>query len=167
MADFYKILKADPLGEPWTPNAPNAKPIQTYWCQVEGVDEPVSIGKQVGNSLLPGQHIYGDLVFAKSQKGNQYWKLKSARIPDGVQRPADTPAQAVAQESVGANVSASEPAWFTVYGNMIRFIYKELNLLSDKPEIKPEEEVEVEPSKGVEPLDPTTKATLDEIFGDV
>ena len=115
MADFYKILKADPLGDPWTPNQPGAKAIQNYWCQVEGQALAVSIGKQEGNTLNPGEYVYGDLMYAKSQKGTEYWKFKSQQVPEGVQRPASTPAQAQAQQATGTpqpNMSAQMPEWF-------------------------------------------------------
>lgn len=174
MAQFYKILKADPLGEPWTPSLPGAKPIQNWWCQVEGEELDVSIGKQVGNTLAPGQQIYGDLVKATSQKGTVYWKFKSVKVPDGVQRPASTPAQTTAQEAVGfaeewadKNVSGTIPGWFIPFGNAIIDIQKDLKLLKgdDYPEPAPKPE---EPKKGVEPIsdnvDPETQATLDEIF---
>lgn len=137
MADFYKILKADKLGEPWTPKAPGAKPIQNWWCQVEGQDMDVSVGKQVGNELVPGQHIYGDLKYAKSQKGTEYWKFDSQMVPEGVQRPADSPAQATAQAATTPSTSGivgdQVPGWFAPYGNMIRFIYDELRKMSDNP----------------------------------
>lgn len=125
LSQFYKILKADPLGEPWTPNAPDAKPIQNYWCQVEGEELAVSIGKQVGNSITPGESIYGDLMKATSQKGTNYWKFKSAKIPEGVTRPASTPAQHQAQQATGhVDMSATMPAWFQPWANMIHDTYK-------------------------------------------
>lgn len=161
MADFYKILKADPLGDPWTSHG---KTNQTFWCQVEGQDRPVSISKQVPNTLVPGQHVYGDLVYAKSQKGTEYWKLKSAKVPEGVQRPADSPAQAVAQQAVG-DVSGQAPGWFTVYGNMIEYIYKEMkkmDIAEDSPS-QPEPAKEVEVVAGE--VDQETKETLNTIFG--
>lgn len=151
MADFYKVLKADPLGEPWTPNVAGAKPIQNYWCQVEGMEQPVSIGRQEGNPLHPGTHVYGDLVFAKSQKGTQYWKFKSAAVPEGVVRPQDTT----------PNLSSNIPAWFQPYGNMIEFIYKEMKAIeTQEPPLEPA----IEPPK-LEPLDPDTQATIDDLFG--
>lgn len=165
MAEFYKILKADPLGDPWTPSQPGAKPIQNYWCQVEGQDWDVSIGKQVGNTLVPGQHVYGDLTYAKSQKGTEYFKFKGQKIPDDVQRPADSPAQSQAQQAVGISGDTA-PGWFHPYGSMIRFIYDEMKKMSDQPDHqidgvgakpKPEEVKE-------DPLDQETKAQLDEIF---
>lgn len=128
MADFYKILKADPLGDPWTPKAPGAKPIQNYWCQVEGQEKAVSIGKQVGNTLTPGQHVYGDLKYAKSQKGTEYWKFDSQMVPEGIPRPADSPAQATAQQATGSqpNSSAVMPEWFMPVANQIDYIFREM-----------------------------------------
>lgn len=182
MAQFYKVLKADPLGEPWTPNQPNAKPIQNYWCQVEGMDESVSIGRQVDNPLTPGVHVYGDLNYAKSQKGTVYFKFKGVKVPDGVQRPVDapsTPAQATAQQSVGtgqSNMSAEIPDWFKPYANMIGYIYREMRNVdgSGQPEA-----VQTTPMSstdaimtaetgvehvGGEPVSPETKEMLDDIF---
>lgn len=171
MAQFYKILKADPLGEPWTPNAPDAKPIQNFWCQVEGEELAVSIGKQVGNTLTPGESVYGDLMKAQSQKGTNYWKFKSAKVPDGVTRPASTPAQATAQAATGQGVdlTGEMPGWFVPVYNMIEYIYKEMKKMdADAPAEEPTPAPE--PAKGVEVLagevDEETQATLDSIFGE-
>ena len=180
MAQFFKILKADALGDPWTPNAPDAKPIQNYWCQVEGQDKPVSIGKQVGNHLNAGEHVYGDLMYAKSQKGTEYWKFKSAKVPDDVQRPADSPAQAQAQQATGSqpapNLSASMPEWFMPVANQIDYIFREMRKMdADLPQPTPAEPLPVqtvlEEAQAPElevagaPLDEDTAAMLDDIFG--
>lgn len=132
MAQFYKILKADKLGEPWEAYG---KQNQTFWCQVEGEELDVKINKQVPNVVSPGQHVYGDLVKATSQKGTDYWKFNSQQVPEGVQRPADSPAQQTAQAAVGTSgiVGDQVPGWFSPYGNMIRFIYDELRKMSDNP----------------------------------
>lgn len=189
MGQFYKILKADPLGEPWTPSQPGAKPIQNWWCQVDGEEWAVSIGKQVGNSLHPGQHVYGNLMKARSQKGTDYWKFKSEQVPEGVQRPADTPAQATAQSATGAQQFAEEwagkqelvggvvPGWFIPFGNILIELQKDMKLLKgddipEDPTPEPDPVVEpasVEPAKGVEqiggePIDEETQKTLDDIF---
>lgn len=175
MAQFYKVLKADPLGEPWTPNAPGAKPVQNYWCQLEGLDKDVSIGKQVRDdgrvALSPGQHVYGDLVYAKSQKGTEYWRFKSVQVPEDVQRPADSPAQATAQAAT-TDMSATQPAWFTPWANVLLDIQKDLKLLKgdDIPDNSTEEvAAEEKAEEGVEqlagePLDADTKKALDDIF---
>lgn len=166
MSQFYKILKADPLGEPWTPSQPGAKAIQNYWCQVEGEEWAVSVGKQVGNTLTPGQHIYGDLMKAKSQKGTDYWKFKSAQVPDDVQRPADTLAQAVAQQATGRQVdmSATQPDWFQPWANMILDTYKMVKDLHGG--LEKGAAVKEEPVKEVEPVDEETMAVVNEIFPD-
>jgi len=173
MAQFYKILKADPLGEPWTPSQEGAKPIQNYWCQVEGEELAVSIGKQVGNSLNPGEHVYGDLMKAQSQKGTNYWKFKSSKVPEGVTRPANSPAQATAQAATGqqpVDMSATQPDWFRPWGNMIEFIYKEMKAMSTSDEPDVVTTPAPEPAKGVEVLagevSEETQATLNDIFGD-
>lgn len=170
MADFYKILKADPLGDPWTPSAPDAKPIQNFWCQVEGQALAVSIGKQVGNTITPGEHVYGDLMYAKSQKGTEYWKFKSQKVPDGVQRPADSPAQAQAQAATGAtpNVGEGIPGWAIPMYNMVEYIYHEMKKMDT--DAAATAEPTPEPAQGVEqvagePIDEETKAKLDDIFG--
>jgi hypothetical protein len=178
VADFFKILKADPLGEPWQPRAAGAKPVQNWWCQVEGQEWAVSIGKQVGNTLRPGQHVYGDLKYAKSQKGTEYWKFDSQQVPDDVQRPTDdpsTPAQATAQAATGAVVGDQIPAWAIPLYNMVEYIYNEMKKMdADAPPPKDAQtqldtEPTPEPAAGVEqlsgdPIDPETKQTLDEIF---
>lgn len=173
MPAFYKILKADPLGDPWTPSQPGATAIQNFWCQVEGQANPVSIGKQVGNTLTAGQHVYGDLLYAKSQKGTEYWKFKSQQVPEGVDRPADTPAQAQAQAATqpatpASNVSAQMPGWFMPVANQIDYIWREMRKMdADAPQaplppvLEPEPKVE---QVGGEPIDEETQATLDAIF---
>lgn len=162
MSQFYTILKADPLGEPWTPNAPDAKPIQNYWCQVAEEELAVSIGKQVGNTITPGESIYGDLMKATSQKGTNYWKFKSAKIPEGVTRPASTPAQHQAQQATGhVDMSATMPDWFKPWANVLETIYKDVKALKGEetttiPGIK---------TKPVEkPVDDDTLAVIKEIF---
>lgn len=172
MAQFYKVLKADPLGEPYTPNMPNAKALQNYWCQFEGVDKAVSMSKQVGNNPGVGTHIYGDLMYAKSQKGTEYWKFKSSKVPEGVQRPADSPQQASAQESLVPSASDLVPGWFIPYANMIRFIYDEMKGIQEPKEVAPATQHEVleeankpELVEGSAPLDEETQAMLDDIFG--
>lgn len=179
MSQFYKLLKADPLGDPWTPNFPDAKPIQNWWCQVEGEEWPVSIGKQVGASLTPGQHVYGDLLKAKSQKGTDFWKFKSAKVPEGVPVPADTPAQAVAQQATGQNISEQAPAWFTPFANQMSAIEKMVKDLHGGYEtdavpvveehVKTDAEIaqdEADQAAANAALDTETQATLDEIFPD-
>lgn len=155
MAQFFKILKADKLGEPWESHG---KTNQTWWCQLEGADKDVSIGKQVGNELTPGMNIYGDLMIATSQKGTSYYKFKSAQIPEGVQRPADTPNQPVNMSS------GAQPEWFQMYANMITDIYKMVKDLHGGLEkgaaVKEVPEVEQEET----PDD--VQAQLDDIFGD-
>lgn len=178
MADFYKVLKADPLGEPYTPSQPGAKAIQSYWCQVEGQEKAVMIGRQVGNALVAGQHIYGDLLYAKSQKGNEYWKLKSAMVPEGVQRPADSPAQAQAQAATtpaapGSNMSSAMPDWFMPVANQIDYIFREMRKMdADQPQVATtatEAKAQVEEAEHLEvsgePLDPETASMLDDLFG--
>lgn len=175
MSQFYKVLKADPLGEPYTPNFTGAKPTQTYWSQLEGVDKDVSIGKQVREdgspALVSGQHIYGDLMYAKSQKGTEYWKFKSAKVPEGVTRPADSPAQAQAQQATGQQpqmVGDNIPGWAVPLYNMVEYIYKEMKKMDTDAE--PEPETPAPAQTGVEsltdePVDEETKKTLDNIFG--
>lgn len=167
MSAFYKILKADPLGEPYTPNFEGAKAIQTFWCQVEGVDKNVSIGKQVGNTLTPGEYVYGDLMYAKSQKGTEFWKFKSAKVPEGVQRPAGSPAQATTS-SADKFVGDYIPGWFVPFGNILIDLQKDMKLLKgDEP--LGEAPVQEEPAKGVEqlggePLTPEEEQVLNGIF---
>ena len=172
MAEFYKVLKADPLGEPWTPSQPGAKAIQNYWCQVEGEEWAVSVGKQVGNTLVPGQHIYGDLIKARSQKGTDYWKFKGEQVPDDVQRPADNPAQAVAQAATGqrpVDMSASMPDWFKPWANLLQDISKDLKALKGEDEatipgvvVNPK----AKPAEKLEQVDEETLEVINEIFPD-
>ncbi len=170
MAEFYKILKADPLGDPWTPQKPGAKPIQNFWCQVEGEELAVSIGKQVGNTLTLGQHVYGDLVKATSQKGTDYWKFKAQMVPEGVQRPADSPAQAQAQQATGRQIEGvvgdNIPGWAVPLYNMVEYIYKEMKKMSDEPDIN---DVLTKTSPADEPVEEPVvegeKVDLDDLFG--
>ena len=167
MAEFYKLLKADPMGEPWQAHG---KDMQTYWCQVEGEELNVMITKQVGNTISPGHHVYGNLMKATSQKGNDYWKFKSEQVPEGVQRPQDapsTPAQATAQQATG-DVT---PGWFSGWGNLLMEMAKDIKELkgeespnSIKMEDIPTGKKEVEQTAG-KPLAPEDKEMLDGIFG--
>lgn len=164
MAQFYKVLKADPLGEPWESHG---KQNQTYWCQVEGEEWAVSIAKQVPNTITPGQHVYGDLLKARSQKGTDYWKFKSSAVPEGVVRPADSPAQAVAQQAVGVDMSATMPGWFKPWANILETIYKDVKALKGEddntiPGIQTNKPAE----PAVEPVDEDTTAIVKEIFPD-
>lgn len=163
MSDWYKILKADPLGEPWMPSKPGAKAIQRYWCQAEGQELPLSIGRQIDNPLHPGMNVYGDLVYAKSQKGNVYWKFTSQRPPEGETRPMDAPqnpAQAVAQIAV----STEMPGWFVPVANQIKYIYDQLQAMDETRTV---EEVTPENSgaevQGKE-VDAETLSMIDEMF---
>lgn len=170
MSAFYKVVKADPLGEPYTPNFAGAKPTQSYWCQVEGQSKDVMIGKQVRDdgqpALTAGQHIYGDLMLATSQKGNEYLKFKSAKVPEGVERPADSPAQATAQAATQPNVSDAVPAWFTVYGNMIEYVYKEIKQMNVSEESNQPDVPFASPGDALEPVSEETQAKLDAVFGE-
>lgn len=135
----------------------------------------MSIGKQVPNTVTPGEHVYGDLMKARSQKGTDYWKFKSQKVPDDVQRPASSPAQAQAQQAVqpqGVDMSARQPDWFQPWGNMITYIYNEMKKMDADavPEPSTAEPLsQPEPAKveqvGGEPLPPEEKAMLDGIFG--
>lgn len=162
MAQFYKVLKADPLGEPYTPNFEGAKATQTYWCQLEGVDNDVSIGKQVPNTVTPGEQVYGDLMYAKSQKGTEYWKFKSQKVPDGTPRPASTPAQAQAQQATGVDMSGTIPGWFLPYGNMIQYVFDEMKKMNSAEEGN----VKLSDVPLEENADEETKALVADIFGD-
>jgi hypothetical protein len=160
VAQFYKVLKADPLGEPWESHG---KQNQTFWCQVEGEEWAVSIAKQVPNTITPGQHVYGDLLKARSQKGTDYWKFKSSAVPEGVVRPADSPAQAVAQQAVGhVDMSATQPDWFQPWANVLTVLYKEITGSDSIPGIQVKKTVE----PVVEPVDEDTTAIVKEIFPD-
>lgn len=177
MAQFYKVLKADPLGDPYVnPNVPNAKPVQSYWCQVEGQEKAVMIGKQVRDdgqvALRPGQHVYGDLMYAKSQKGNEYFKFKSAQVPEGVQRPADSPAQATAQAAVGGTAYAEKwaeqsgevvPKWAQPMYNMVTYIYEQMKAMDGDALNDPKPATPVD-NLGGEEVDEETKSMLDDIF---
>lgn len=171
MSQFFKVLKADPLGDPYTPNFQGAKPTQTYWCQFEGVDKDVSVGKQVRDdgapALVPGQQVYGDLMYAKSQKGTEYWKFKSAKIPEGVERPANTPAQATAQQATGSEVGGQVPGWAVPLFNMVEYIYKEMKKMDTEAEdpIVEKQDAPATTEVSAEPIDEDTKKTLDDIFG--
>ena len=87
MPQFYQVLKADPIGDPYTPSMAGAKPLQSFWCQVEGVEEGVMISKQVPNTPSLTEGHYGVLEQRTSKKGNQYWKFTSMQMPQGTSKP--------------------------------------------------------------------------------
>lgn len=168
MADFYKILKADKLGAPWESHGHDN---QTFWCQVEGQDKAVSISKQVPTELHPGQFVYGELMYAKSQKGTEYWKLKSVQVPEGVQRPTDepfaSPASAPSQAPVDSSVM---PAWFAEFKEQLNNIEDAIievhNVVVEGRKPMPADfgKVATDPSQ----LDVSdgTKAVLDDMFNE-
>jgi hypothetical protein len=162
MAQFYKVLKADPLGDPWESHG---KMNQSFWCQVEGEELAVKINKQVPNIVQPGQNVYGNLMKAKSQKGTDYWQFKSEQVPDGVQRPADTPAQAQAQQATGVDKFVGDyiPAWFVPFGNTIIENNKILKELKGDDIMDAPLELN-EPEEPTELVDEETKNVLDDIF---
>lgn len=163
MSQFYKILKADPLGEPYTPNFAGAKATQSYWCQVEGQEKDVMVGKQVRDdgqpALLPGQHIYGDLLLATSQKGNEYLKFKSAKVPDGVQWPADS---VTVSASTPAVVGGDMPGWFKPVFNLLEDMDKRLKRLEG---VEEEEPLPIIPDPADEPLTEEEQMEIDKLFG--
>jgi hypothetical protein len=154
MGEFYKILTASKLGDPYESHG---KKIQSWWCQVEGQDKDMMIGKMEGTEVRPGQHNYGDLILKTSKKGTEYWKFQGAKVPDGVTPPAD---EAVA--SVPAGEQFDMPAWFIPYGNMIEQMYKAAGLHDDgiiegaKPAIKHEPKEDVV----------ATSEDIDDMFND-
>lgn len=167
MAEFYKVLTAEPLGDPYSAHG---KMLQNFWCQFEGVDKAVSLSKQVPNTPQLGGYVYGNLMYAKSQKGNEYWKFKSEKVPDGMPRPASTPAQATAQAAVGQtpNTSSSMPDWFMPIANQIDYIFREMRKMdSEAPENQqpPVQTTAPELEVAGEPLDPDTAAQIEDIFG--
>lgn len=136
---FFRVLKADPLGDPWTPNIAGAKPIQTFWCQFEGVEHPVQMSKQVPNtpSLTYGQ--FGYLVPAKSQKGTDYYKFKSQKAPDELEQPryaaADAPASTTSTTKAEPHPSDQKdtPLWFAPYAIKINYIYDQMKQVDETP----------------------------------
>lgn len=176
---FYRVLKADPLGEPWTPKAEGAKPLQTFWCQFEGVDKDVSMSKQVPNtpSLTYGQ--FGYLVDAVSQKGTEYYKFKSVKAPEELEQPRY--AASDAQEATATKPAAVHPSdqkdtplWFAPYAIRINQIWEqvkpgELPATDTTPmpqatvfEAAKEESEEIRESIGGGTI---TKDELEDIFG--
>lgn len=176
MAQFYKILKAEPLGDPWTPNRPGAKPIQNWWCQVDGQEKAVSIGKQVGNELRPGMTVYGDLKYAKSQRGVVYWKFDSQKIPEGVTPPSETGGNEAWADKWSQDVGGELPAWFVPYANLITDIAKGVKELRGEvgeptridgigPVATTDGPLNTEDVKESTTVDKDTKEMLDGIFG--
>jgi hypothetical protein len=169
MSNFYKVLKADPLGEPWTPNAPGASPIQNYWSQIEGEDWPVSIGKQLPNTVAPGDVIYGDLMKETSKKGTDYWKFKSARIPEGTAIPAGALPHRTPSSNETPNASSGMPGWFIPVAKQIEYIYKEMKKVDGDTVVEDmEAEAEIDSKAEVKDkffISPEQKAIMDDIFG--
>lgn len=105
MPQFYRVLKADPIGDPYTPSMAGAKPLQSFWCQVEDVDDPVMISKQVPNTPSLTEGHYGVLEQRTSAKGNPYWKFTSMQMPQGTSKPKYDAASAPVQQDT-SGVSA-------------------------------------------------------------
>jgi hypothetical protein len=160
MSQFYRVLKADPLGDPWESHG---KQNQSYWCQVENEELPVKISKQVGNTLSPGDTVYGDLMKATSQKGTSYWKFQAAKVPEGTARPASIPA--LTQPPV--DMSANQPEWFKPWANVLTDMHK---MIKEMYGVQDEDTLPEPPAGSVvqlagEPLSDEAKAQLNSIFG--
>lgn len=135
---FFRILKADPLGEPWSANGGT---FQTFWCQFAGVEHPVKVNKKAGStpSLTTGQ--FGYLLEQTSQKGTKYYQFKGQQVPQGMAIPSyadaaepSQPAQpAPSQAPVHPSDQKEMPYWFAPYAMKINFIYEEMKGVSDKP----------------------------------
>lgn len=171
---FFRILKADPLGDPWTPSVAGAKPIQGFWCQFAGVEHPVKVNKQVPNtpSLTEGQ--FGYLLEKTSAKGNSYYEFKGQKIPEGMSAPRYDGGEATAAPVAPAPTPhASDqkdvPYWFAPYAMMIKFIYDEMKGVSPDTPIT-QTQVLDEAKKSEESAEPDndlgiTKDELENIFG--
>lgn len=168
MPNFYRVLKADPLDGEFTPNKPGAKPLKSFWCQVEGADSPVMITKQVPNTPSLTHGHYGVLEPRRSAKGTQYYKFTSMQRPEGVSVPSYDATEAQAQPTAQAAQPASDqteiPNWFHPFAIMIR------ELWDDMKERKAEETIVAAPHSeetATENYDkPIDKAKLDAIFGE-
>lgn len=99
---------------------------------------------------------------ATSQKGTNYWKFRSAKVPEGVTRPASTPAQHQAQQATGVDMSATMPDWFQPWANVLETIYRDVKALKGEetttiPGVTKKAPVET-------PVDDGTLAVIKEIF---
>lgn len=171
MSKFYEILTASPLGDPWGEGNKN----QTYWCQVDGIDFPVSISAQ--KPINPGDQKYGDLITddGKPFKGakSEYYRFKSAMVPQGTQRPQSTGNAAPTQQTNTAVDDSVVPQWFNPYAIMLKQMYEwekmkhipvpkeEEPFYEPKPEEKKVEAPATEPIGGGS----ITKEELEDIFG--
>lgn len=99
MAQFYNI-KAYQEGDKFQSKFGE---LQTYWLEIEGVNETVRTNKKVGNTPRLGNQ-YGELIAKTNQKGGTYYDFKSVQTPDGVTAPVSTEA---------------EPVWFAPYKERI------------------------------------------------
>lgn len=171
---FFRVLKADPLGDPWTPEADGAKPLQTFWCQFEGVDLPVQMSKQVPNtpSLIYGQ--FGYLIEKVSQKGTKYYKFKGQKAPEELDQPRyDATDGMVATQPYGIQVPASFGQSSRDFGAEIDALHEEIVNLAEKVEdLANARLTQAEVLKGAvdaDKVEATTseisKEALEEIFG--
>lgn len=128
MSQFYNLTSFTLAGDPWS-SAHGT--FQSYWGTFDGVQGNAMFSKKVGSAPTPGQ-VFGDMVIATSQNGNQYYKFKSAQVPPGTVRPANalpalgvpaapaspayTPAAAPAPLP---NMSAEMPAWFVPFAKIL------------------------------------------------
>lgn len=167
MPQFYRVLKADPLDGTYTPNKPGAKPLQSFWCQVEGVEEPVMMSKQVPNTPSLTEGHYGVLESRTSAKGNSYWKFTSMPIPQGQSKPKYADVVDMGKpENVEKNVHPSDqkdtPLWFAPYAIMIREIHKYVQEQNAEEVLTAPDS----PDTATEDARPTIDEMAD-IFGDV
>lgn len=171
MPNFYRVLKADPLDGEFTPNKPGAKPIKSFWCQVEGVDNPVMISKQVPNTPSLAKGHYGVLEPKRSSKGTQYFKFTSMQVPQGTKIPeydgASTSQEPATQQSTASD-STDIPHWFHPFAIMIRELWDDMKARSAEEAIvnaAPESPDTATEDYDAEPTMPS-KEQLEEIFGE-
>jgi hypothetical protein len=111
-------------------------------------------------------HVYGDLTYAKSQKGTEYWKFKWQKVPEDVPRPTDdpsTPAQAQAQQATGM-VGGDVAGWFIPFANQLEYIYQQMKKMdTDDINVDVDAPIEIEEPGAI---DEETQATLETIFGE-
>jgi len=117
---FYKVVSASPLGDPFMNS--HGKSQQSFWCQIDGVDLPVMITKNEGNTPSLTQGNYGFLAELKHGKKTDYYRFRSAPIPQGMEVPSYAEVKTTVPTRPAVVSDSDIPMWFVPFGAAIKEI---------------------------------------------
>ena len=132
MGQYVNVVGYEPAGEPWSNQHGT---FQTYWVQVEGLEQSVMMNKKVGSVPKLGAN-YGNVIQATSQKGNQYLKWQGEKVPQGTAVPAfaqqpQAPTQVpqAAPAAVPGMVGGEVPGWAVPMINQMKTMAEQVQYI--------------------------------------